>query len=114
MSPTSHIRSAALQILAAATLTEKESILPENTMAISWTVGHLPSASCAHYCPTVPGVRSSVPQEHACMTTVFEHLKPHSVPTNSHMPGSFPIAPTMQTIVVDRESVVDPQLAAII
>jgi len=48
------------------------------------------------------------------MTTLFKHLKPHKVPSTTLMLGGLAVAPAMQTIIVDRVPIVDPQLAAII
>jgi hypothetical protein len=48
------------------------------------------------------------------MATTFEHLYPHNTPTSTKHFCRFPIAPTMQAIVVDRVPVVNPQRASII
>jgi hypothetical protein len=48
------------------------------------------------------------------MTTMLEHFKPCKMPSTTHVSICFPIAPTMQAIVVDRVPIVNPQLASII
>jgi hypothetical protein len=48
------------------------------------------------------------------MTTALEHLKPNQTPSSAKMPSGLAIAPTMQAIVVNCVSIVNPQLAPII
>jgi hypothetical protein len=48
------------------------------------------------------------------VTPTLEHFEPHKTPTPTKTPGGLPIAPTVQSIVVDCVSIVDPQLTAII
>jgi len=55
-----------------------------------------------------------VPEEHPSMATMFEHLEPHKMPTSTNVLSDLPIAPTVQAIVVDCITVVDPQVAPII
>jgi hypothetical protein len=86
-----------------AALTEVESVLPEKTMAISGAKGRrwTPTTSTSNS-PSISSVWASVPEKHACGTTMFKHLKPEHVPTTTEMPCSLPVAPAMATIVVDR------------
>jgi hypothetical protein len=60
------------------------------------------------------GIRSLKPEQHARMTTSFEHLNPHHAPTTVHVPISFSIAPTMTTIIVNRVPVVNPKFTSVI
>jgi hypothetical protein len=55
-----------------------------------------------------------VPEEHTSMTPSLKHLKPHETPSGTHMWPGLSIAPPMQSVVVDRVPVVNPQLASII
>jgi hypothetical protein len=48
------------------------------------------------------------------MTTMFKHLQSHEAPTSTKMLGGFAIPPAMQTVIVDRVSIVNPQLTSII
>jgi hypothetical protein len=48
------------------------------------------------------------------MTPTLKHLESHKTPTATKTPGGLPIAPTMQTIVVDGVSIVDPQLTPVV
>jgi hypothetical protein len=48
------------------------------------------------------------------MTTTLEHLKPNQTPSRTNMASGLAIAPTMQAVVVNCVSIVDPQLAAIV
>jgi hypothetical protein len=41
-------------------------------------------------------------------------LQPQKMPSMALMPGRLAIAPTMQTIIVDRVPIVNPQLATVI
>jgi hypothetical protein len=47
------------------------------------------------------------------MTTMFKHFNSDEVPS-ANTPRSFPIAPTMQAIIVDRVTVINPKLASIV
>ena len=114
MSPTSHIRSAPLKVLAPASLTEVIRILPEESMAISGAMNSVLSPTCANNGPAVSSIWTSVPKHHSSMTTTFKHLKSHKVPPMTKMLGGLTISPTMQAIVVDCVSIIDPQFAAII
>jgi hypothetical protein len=48
------------------------------------------------------------------MTSMFEHFHPEKGPSCTKTSATFPIAPTMQAIIIDRVPVVNPQLASII
>jgi hypothetical protein len=113
MFPASHVRSATLQVLATATLAKIVSVLPEKAMAIRGLV-EIPSATGARDHPPVPSVRTMVPEEHPSMTTTLKHLKSHKMPPCTKMPSGVASAPSVQAIVVNGVSIVDPQLASII
>ena len=72
------------------------------------------AATCTRNNPSVPSVRTMVPEEHPSMAAMFEHLEPHKMPTSTNVLSDLPIAPTVQAIVVDCITVVDPQVAPII
>jgi len=108
------VRLASFQVRAPPPLTKIEDILPEQTVAISDGVGFRPCATCTHHSPTVSRIGASVPEEHPRVTTTLKHLQFHHVPAGTKLPGGLPIPPAMQAIVVDRVSIVDPELAAII
>jgi hypothetical protein len=55
-----------------------------------------------------------IPEEHPGMTTTFKELKPHETPPATNIPPGHSTAPSVQSIVVNGVSVVDPQLASII
>jgi hypothetical protein len=55
-----------------------------------------------------------VPEEHASVTTPLEHLKSDKMPSSTDIPSGHSTSPTMQSIVVNCVSVVNPQLAPII
>jgi hypothetical protein len=112
--PAGHVWFAAIEVLAPATLTEVESILHEETMAISGTMTTLSHATRTYNSPSFPSVWTMVPEEHPSMTTTLEHLQPHKTPSSTNMPSSLPIAPTVQAIVINCIPIVDPQLAPII
>jgi len=114
MAPASHVRSAAVQIGAPTTLTKVEGILPEETVAVRSTIGTLSDATCTNNSPSVASIGAVVSEEHPGMTTFLKHLKLHKMPPSANMPSDLPIAPTMQPIVVNRVSIVDPQLAPIV
>jgi hypothetical protein len=48
------------------------------------------------------------------MTTALKHFELHMMPSGTLMLCGLPIAPTMQAIIIDRVSIVNPQLASII
>jgi hypothetical protein len=48
------------------------------------------------------------------MATTLKHLNSHAVYTRPQMLDGLPIPPTMQAIIVDGVSIVNPQLAPII
>jgi hypothetical protein len=114
VTPASHVRLAAIQILATTFLTEVEGILPEETMAVGGTMAFGRTGTCASNSPPVSSISTLVPEKNPCMTAALKHLKSHKMPATAELLGGFPIAPTMGTIVVDREAIVNPQLASII
>jgi hypothetical protein len=114
MSPTTHVWLTTAQILATTTLTKVECVFHEQTMSVDSIIRTMIRATCAHDRPSIPSIRAPVPEKHAGMTTTFKHLKPNQAPWGSKAPVSFSIAPTMQAIIIDRVSIVDPQLASII
>jgi hypothetical protein len=95
-------------------LTEVESILPEETMAVRDWIWPILPATCLNSVPTVCRIWASVPEKHTSMTTVFKHLKPHEAPWGAHMLPSFSVAPTVQAVIIDSEPIVNPKLASII
>jgi len=114
LAPASHVRSAAIQVLAPATLTKVEGILHEDTMPISGAMGDLASPTCTHNSPSVASVGTMVPEQHAGMTATLKHFKPDQTQPSMQVPPGLTIAPSMQAIVVYCVSIVYPQLASII
>jgi hypothetical protein len=114
MSPTPHVWLAVTQTLAMATLTEVESVLHEETMSISGAMHSATPASCVNNHPAISSVSTPVPEKHAGMSAVFEHLEAHKAPMRAQKPCSLTVAPTMQAIVVDRVPILDPQLTSIV
>ena len=114
MFPASHVCLAIAQSLASATLTKVEDILSEEAMAISGLGGNMASTTCKHNCPSVGSIIATITELNPGMTTTLKHLKSHEMPSTTKILGCFPIAPAMQPVVVDRITVVHPQLAAII
>jgi hypothetical protein len=114
VTPTSHVW-ATPQVRTTTAHSEIEGILPEQTSAISnaWDTWWVPAA-CTHDVPSISSVTSPVPEKHAGMTTMLEHLQAHKLPSPSEISGSLTIAPAMQAIVVDSVPTVNPQLASII
>ena len=107
-------RPSTVQVLASASLTEVEDILHEETSAICDLIRDMASATCAHNTPTVASIVTPVPEQHPCMTAMLKHLKPHKMPSATQALVGLTITPAMQTIVVDRVPIVDPQVATII
>ena len=114
MFPSGHVRPAFVQVLTAAPLAKVKGILPEETMAISDGIFGLTAPFCTHHSPSVSSVRTMVPEKHPSMTTLLKHLNPHKGPPSAKMLGSLPIAPPVQTIIVDGVPVIDPKLTPII
>jgi hypothetical protein len=114
MAPTSHIRPAPAQILAPPALTEPEGVLPEKTSPIRGAMATMSPATCYHNSPSVSSVGTSVPEQHASMTTMLKHFKSHNGPPGAEMPRGFAVAPAMQAVIVDGVTIIDPQLTAII
>merc|ERR1719472_631416 len=48
------------------------------------------------------------------MATMFKHLEPYEMPPCANVPSGVTGAPSVQAIVVDRVSVVEPEVASII
>jgi len=55
-----------------------------------------------------------VPEQHASRSTALKHLKSHHTPTSANLFSGHSTAPTMQAVIVNCVSVVNPQLAPII
>jgi hypothetical protein len=108
MFPTSHIWSAAAQVRASATLAEVEGVHPEQTMAIGRSEDWSPPAGRTDDIPSTSSVATPIPEEHASSTTTFKHFESHQMPSGTATPRSLSIAPTMQAIVVDCVSIVNP------
>ena len=113
MPPTSHIRPAAVQVLATTTLAKEVSVFSEEAMAIS---GTMPTSTAARLddSPSITSIRAMVPEEHASMAAALKHLQSDQMPTGTHMRSGLSIAPAMQAVVINCVSIVDPQLAPII
>jgi hypothetical protein len=107
MFPTGHVWVTTIQVLAPATLTKIEDILSEEAMTVSDGKAR-PSAPCLHNSPSVASVGTSVPEKYPSMPTTLEHLKPHKTPPATKMLVGFPIAPSMQTIVIDCVPMINP------
>jgi hypothetical protein len=45
---------------------------------------------------------------------MFKHFKANNAPWSSKIPCCLPVSPTVQAIVIDHETVIDPQFASII
>jgi hypothetical protein len=114
MSPSCHVWLATIQVLAIASLTEVESVLPEESSAVCDLMCGVASATRAHDHPTVASIVTPVPEQHPCVAAVLKHLQPDKMPSTTQVLVGFTITPAMQTIVVDRVPIVDPQVAAII
>jgi len=114
MFPASMVWSATIQVLAMATLTKVEDVLHEETMAISDAIGIVFSAPCLRHHPSVASVGTMVPEKHPSVATVFKHLKPYKMPPCTNVLSGVPGAPSVQAIVVDRVTVVEPEVAPII
>jgi hypothetical protein len=114
VSPASQVGPATIQVLATAALTEVESILHEETMAVSGTMRSMPPATCAGNQPSISSVGAMVPEEHPSMAAVLEHLESHKNPRSTNMPSGNSASPTVQAIIINCVFIVEPQLAPII
>jgi hypothetical protein len=114
MFPASMIRSATIQVLAMATLTKVEDVFHEETMAISDAIGVVASPTCTRNHPSVACIGPMIPEKHPSVATVFKHLKPYKMPPCTNVPSRVPAAPSVQAIVVDRVTIVEPEVAPII
>ena len=114
MAPTSHLRSTPIQVLAPPTLPEVEGVLPEETMPIGRAMGSGAPATCTHNSPSVGSIGTSVPEQHPSVTTALKHFKSHKMPATTLVFRGFPIAPSVQAIIVDCVTVVDPQLTPVV
>jgi hypothetical protein len=72
--PSSHIGLAPVQVLTPATLAKVEGIFHEETMAICDGMLAVSLATCTHNNPSIASIRPMIPEKHASMTTMFEHL----------------------------------------
>jgi hypothetical protein len=93
--PTGMIRPTPVQILAMATLTKVEDVLPEEASTISDAMRLRPPACCAHYIPSVSRVWTIIPEEETSMTTVFKELQSHPAPWSMHIWPRLVTAPTV-------------------
>jgi hypothetical protein len=115
MFPALQIGSTTVQILATASLTEVECILPEETMAINDPVARAPRAMmCTHKTPSVSCIGTPVPEVDARMASTLEHFKPDETPSSTKISVGLSIAPAMQAIVVNRVAIVKPHFASIV
>ena len=110
---------APVKVLAATSLTKVVSILPEKTGTVRGlraTASTLATTLAArtHNSPSVSSVGTMIPEEHPSMTTTLKELKSHKTPPATNIPSGHSTAPTVQAIVVNRVSIVDPKLASII
>jgi hypothetical protein len=91
-----------------------EGVFHEKTVTVGGSItSRYTPATCAHNGPTISTVRTPVPEKHTSMTTMLEHFEPDETPSSNSSP-SFPIAPSVQAVIVDCIPVVNPQLASII
>jgi hypothetical protein len=95
VAPTSHVRLASVQVLAATTLAKVESILPEKTMAVSRTMTTPSHTTGTSNNPPVSSIWTMVPEEHPCMTTTLEHFESHKTPTSANSPSGHSTAPAV-------------------
>jgi hypothetical protein len=95
-------------------LTKIEGILPEEASAIGGAIGDVASATGTCNSPTVASVGAMVPEQHPSMATTLKHLEPYKMPPSANTSSGNSTAPTVQAIVVNCVSIVNPQLAPII
>jgi len=114
VSPASHVWSATIQVRAPAPLTKVEDVFPEETSAICDFMFCLTAPTCTHNKPSVSSIGTMVPEQHASMTTLLEHLKSHKMPPCTNMLSGVAGTPSVQAIVVNCITIVNPQLASII
>jgi hypothetical protein len=112
--PTCHVWLACVQVLATTTLTEVERILHEKTVTVGNAVSTRPPSGRTHDHPSVSSVGAMVSEEHASMTTMFKKFDSNQAPSSMNVPLCHTAAPTMQTIIVDAVTIVNPQLAAVV
>jgi hypothetical protein len=48
------------------------------------------------------------------MTSMLKHFNPYEAPSRPQVPRTLSIAPTVQTVIVDRVAVVNPQFTPVI
>jgi hypothetical protein len=113
VTPTSHVCPSVIQICTSTTLIEVESVLHEETMAVSGTNDWSTLATCRCKGPSISGIGTSVPKVHTSMTAMLKHFNSHHAPSTD-MLGSFSIAPAVQAIIVDRIPIINPQLASVV
>jgi hypothetical protein len=116
MLPTTMRGSAPIEVLATTSLTEVVDILSEKTSAISGNgaTGAATFATCTYDSPSIASVGTSVPEQHPSMATTLKELNSHNTPSCTNTPSGHSSAPTVQAIVVNCVSIVEPQLASII
>ena len=114
LTPASHVRLTSIEVRAPPSLTKVKDILPEETTAVCGISVGMPQATGTHNSPSVCGVRTLVPEHHTGMTTTFEHLNSYDAPPSTEMSGGLAVALSMQPIIVDCVTIVNPQLAPII
>ena len=114
MFPASKVGSATVQVLTTTPLAKVEGILHEKASAICDFMGGMASPTCSHNKPSVASIWTMVPEEHPSMTTTLKHFKSHQTPSSTHMRSGCSTAPAVQAIIVNRVSIVNPQLAPII
>jgi hypothetical protein len=103
------------EIWATSTLSKVESLLPEALASVwSWTNPFSSHCRLWHYNHPIPSVRTLILEYHACSTTTLEHFHFHESSPSAKMSGGLTIPHAMQAIIVDRITVVNPKLAAII
>jgi len=109
LAPATHVWSASVQVVAASALTKIEDLLSEDTMTIRRVTSlSSPLASRTHNSPSVASIWTVVPEHHTSMTTMLEHLNLHEMPPAANIPPHLPIAPAMQTIIVNCVTIVNP------
>ena len=108
--------SAPIEVLAAPSLTKVVDVFPEKASTISGGSATLATtfATGTHNNPSVSSVRAMIPEEHPSITTTLKELKSHKTPPATNIPSGHSTAPAVQAIVVNRVSIIEPQLASII
>jgi hypothetical protein len=92
--------SPAVQVLAPTALRKVEDLLLEARASRGTTDDD----------PSISSVGTFVPEQNPGMTATFKHFNSHSMRAATKVLNALPIAPAVQTVVVDSVSTVDPQL----